>query len=177
LAPTPSSWACGSIDDWIALHNPGAPHQGLVQMLDCADSYQAPADDATLLPVIQEALQGNSQLAAAAKQVFTYFNHLWGARYASAYPGVFKAVTGRDDWQSLTRYRDWLVVTAAGGANMREGPSLDSPVMVAIKYGMQVKAVARQGEWVKAQPVGPGAVDPRFEGRIGYIHHSLLLAY
>ena len=172
-----SIWACGSIDDWIAVYNRGEKHKGLFHLLNCADSYKAPIDDVILLPFIQDALRGSNQLATVAKQVFTYYNHLWGARHEPAYPGVFKAVTGRDDWKSLTQYREWMVVIAAGGANMREGPSMDSPVFVAIKYGMQVKAVVRQGNWIKAQPVGPGAVDPRFERRMGYIHESLLMAY
>jgi uncharacterized protein YgiM (DUF1202 family) len=75
----------------------------------------------------------------------------------------------------LTDYQDWMVVTAVACANMREGPSLDSPVITGVKYGMQVKAVARHGEWIKARPVGPGSVDPRFERRTGYIHQSLLM--
>jgi hypothetical protein len=177
LSPLALIWACGSVDDWIAVYNGGEKYKGLFHMIDCADTYRAPADDVALLPVIQDALGSNKQAAAAAKQVFTYFNHLWGARHESAYAGVFKAVTGRDDWISLTDYQDWMVVTAAGGANLREGPSLDSPVITAVKFGMQVKALARQGEWIKARPVGPGAVDSRFEGKTGYIHESLLMAY
>jgi hypothetical protein len=169
--------ACGDVDDWIAVYNRGEKYKGLFHMLDCADSYKAPADDVALLPVIQDALKSNSQIAAAAKQVFTYFNHIWGARHEPAYTRVFKAVTGRDDWTSLTDYQDWMVVTAVAGANMREGPSLDSPVITGVKYGMQVKAVARHGEWIKARPVGPGSVDPRFERRTGYIHQSLLMTY
>lgn len=169
--------ACGSIDDWIAVYSRGEKHKALYHMLDCADSYRAPADDAALLPVIRDALGSRRQVAAVARQVFTYFNHLWGSRHDPAYAGVFRAVTGRDDWSSLADYQDWMVVTAASGANMRAGPSLDSPVIAAVKYGMQVKALARHGEWIQARPVGPGSMDPRFERKTGYIHESLLMAY
>jgi hypothetical protein len=177
LTPPVLIWACGSINDWIAVYSRGEKHKALHHLLDCADSYKAPVDDTALLPVIQEALGSRRQAAAVAKQVFGFFNHLWGARHEPAYAGVFKAVTGRDDWSSLTDYQDWMVVTAAGGANMRVGPSLDSPAITAVKFGMQVKALARQGEWIEARPVGPGAVDSRFDGKTGYIHESLLMAY
>ena len=60
---------------------------------------------------------------------------------------------------------------------MRDGASLDSRVITAVKYGMQVKAIAKQGKWIKARPVGPGSVDPRFERKVGYIHESLLMVY
>jgi len=173
----PPVLACGSIDDWIAVYSSGEQHKGLFHMLDCADSYRVPTNDIELLPVIQDALERDDQVAAVAKQVFRYFNHLWGARHEPAYAGVFRAATGRDDWSSLADYQDWMVVTAFSGANMRAGPSLESPVIAAVKYGMQVKALARQGEWIRARPVGPGSVDPRFRHKTGYIHESLLMAY
>jgi uncharacterized protein YgiM (DUF1202 family) len=70
-----------------------------------------------------------------------------------------------------------MVVTAVTGANMRGGPSLDSPVVTAVKHGMQVKLLSKQGDWIKVRPVGPGSVDLRFEPKTGYIHESLLEPY
>ena len=169
--------ACGSIDDWTSMYNRGEKHKALFYMIDCADNYRAPADDIALLPVIQDSLQNSRQVADMAKIVFRYYNHLWGARKEPGYSSVFKAVTGDDDFNNLTDYQDWMVVTPIGGANMREAPSLESRVITALKYGMPVKAGQKQGEWIKVRPVGPGSVDSRFEGKSGYIHESLLAAY
>jgi len=47
--------ACGDIDTWIVLYKDGQKHKALVHLLDCADSYRAPSDDISLLPVIKDA--------------------------------------------------------------------------------------------------------------------------
>jgi Bacterial SH3 domain len=177
FAPQTLILACGSIDDWIAVYERGEKHKALFHMLDCADNYSAPADDIALLPIIKDALGSTPKVAAAAIQVFMNFNHLWGARNEPDYVDVFKAITGRDDWNSLAEFHDWMVVTANSGANMREEASLDSAVITTVKYGMQAKAVSKQGEWIKVRPVGPGSSDPRFERKVGYIHESLLMPY
>ena len=177
LAPQSPVSACGTVDGWIVTYEHGEKHKALFHMLDCADSYQAPADDIALLPVIENALKSGSRVAEMAMQVFKSYNHLWGARNESAYIGVFKAITGSDDLKSFVKYQNWMVVTANSGANMRNRPSLDGMVVTAVKFGMQVRALSQHGEWIKVRPVGPGSVDPRFEGKEGYIHMSLLVPY
>ena len=170
-------WACGSIDTWISIYERGEKHKALFHLLDCADSYVAPPDDVALLPVIKDALGRDSKVASLAVQVFVNFNHLWGARQLPGYVDVLKAASGINGLESLSNYRDWMVVTTTGGANMREHPSLESRVVTSVKYGMQVKILSRQGDWIKVRPVGPGSVDPRFERQEGYIHESLLAPY
>ena len=170
-------WACGSINTWISVYERGEKHKALFHLLDCADSYVAPSDDVALLPVIKDALKSGSRTASLAAQVFVHFNHLWGARHEPAYADVFKSITGLNDLKNLTKFNDWMVVTANGGANMREHPSLDGRVVTSVKFGMQVKILSRQGVWIKVRPVGPGSVDPRFERKEGYIHESLLAPY
>ena len=177
LVPQSSVSACGTIDTWIAAYEHGEKHKALFQMLDCADSYKAPADDIALLPIIKDALRSSSQVVEMAIQVFKSYNYLWGARNESAYMGVFKAVTGEDNLKSFTKYHDWMIVTANSGANMRDHASLGGKVITAVKFGMQVRVFSRHGEWMKVRPVGPGSVDPRFEGKEGYVHKSLLIPY
>lgn len=177
FAPQTLLFACGSIDDWIAVYKRGEKHKALFHMMDCADNYRAPADDIVLLPIIKDALRDGPQMANTATQVFIHYNHLWGARNEPAYADVFQTITGLNDVRSLTNYHDWMVVTAMSGANIREGASLDSRVITAVKYGMQVKVVSKKGIWIKVRPVGPGSVDPRFERKRGYIHESLVEPY
>jgi len=177
LAPQSPVSACGTIDTWIAIYEHGEKHKALFHMLDCVDSYKAPIDDIAVLPIIKDALRSGSQVAEMAGQVFESYNHLWGARNEPTYTGVFKTVTGRSDPKSFAKYHDWMVVTAISGANMRNRASLDGKVITAVKFGMQVRVLSKQGEWIKVRPVGPGSVDPRFERKIGYIHESLLMPY
>jgi uncharacterized protein YgiM (DUF1202 family) len=110
-------------------------------------------------------------------QVFVNFNYLWGARHEPGYADVFKYITGLDGIKNLTIFNNWMVVTATGGANMREHPSRDGRVVTSVKFGMQVKVISRQGGWIKVRPAGPGSVDSRFERKEGYIHESLLMVY
>jgi hypothetical protein len=169
--------ACGTVDDWVAVYESGEKHKALFHLLDCADNYTAPSDDIALLPIIADALKSGPQVAKAATRVFVNFNHLWGARNEKGYDAVFKKITGHEGWKDFPDYRDWMVVTPAGGANMREGPSIRSPVITAVKYGMQVRVISSAGEWRKVRPVGPGSVDRRFERKVGYVHESLLAPY
>ena len=76
LVPQSSVSACGTIDTWIAAYEHGEKHKALFHMLDCADSYKAPADDIALLPIIKDALRSDSQVAEMAIQVFKSYNHL-----------------------------------------------------------------------------------------------------
>ena len=168
--------ACGTTDMWIAIYEHGEKHKALFHLLDCADSYKAPADDIALLPIIKNAIRSGSQVAEMATQVFKSYNHLWGARNDPAYVGVFKSITGGDDLKSFVKYRNWMVVTANSGANMRNRASLDGKVITTVKFGMQVRALSKHGKWIKVRPVGPGSIDPRFEGKEGFIHESLLMA-
>ncbi|KIX14704.1 SH3 domain-containing protein [Dethiosulfatarculus sandiegensis] len=169
--------ACGSLDMWADFYERGERHKALFHMLDCADSYKVPQDDLLLLPIIKDALQRDPEVAKLAEQVFENYNHLWGARLEPDYAIVLEKVSGESDYKKLDQYRDWYWVTAKNGANMRTSPSLQGRVVTAVKYGMQVKVISQKGEWIKARPVGPGAIDPRFENKSGYIHRSLVKKY
>lgn len=78
LVPQSSVSACGTIDTWITAYEHGEKHKALFHMLDCADSYKAPADDIALLPIIKDALRSSSQVVEMAIQVFKSYNYLWG---------------------------------------------------------------------------------------------------
>jgi uncharacterized protein YgiM (DUF1202 family) len=172
-----TSLACGTVRMWNAAYERGERHKALFHMMDCSDSYKVPEDDIALLPIIKDALGRGGEIAELASQVFKTYNHLWGSRQKPEYPGVLKAITGISDHKKLGRYRSWYYVTARNGANMRNRPSVDGAVVTAVKYGMQVQVTKRVGKWLQAKPVGPGAIDPRFERKWGYIHHSLLHPY
>lgn len=172
-----SAAACGTIRMWTAAYERGTRHKALFHMMDCADSYKAPGDDFALLPIINDGLGRGGEVAEMAKQVFKKYNHLWGARREPGYEAVLKAVTGISDYKKLGLYGSWYYVTARGGANMRNRPSLDGEIVTAVKYGMQMVVGKQMGEWLSAMPVGPGSIDPRFEHKEGYIHQSLLHPY
>jgi hypothetical protein len=169
--------ACGTIKMWSATYENGAHHKALFHMMDCADSYKAPSDDFVLLPIIKDALERDEKVSRQAVEVFKLYNHLWGAREDTEFAKVFKTVTGISDYKKVDKYDSWYIVTARNGANMRDKPSLGGKIITAVKYGMQVSVSQNKGEWMHAIPVGPGAIDPRFEGKKGYIHHSILHPY
>jgi hypothetical protein len=173
------SWAlaCGTIRMWTSAYERGARHKALFHMMDCADSYKAPVDDFSLLPIITDALGRGGEVAEMAKKVFKKFNHLWGARQEPGYAKALKAVTGISDYRKLRLYDSWYYVTARSGANMRNRPSLDGDIVTVVKFGMQVVAGKRVGQWLHAMPVGPGAIDHRFQHKEDYIHQSLLHPY
>ncbi len=169
--------ACGTVDGWIFSYRQGEKYKALFHMLDCSDSYQAPADDIALLPIVEDALNSSSKVAELGAAVFKHYNHLWGARQKAGYREVLYAVSGIKEPERLGRYRGWVIITARSGANMRAKPSLQGRVITSLKYGMQAQMISRHGEWVKLKAVGPGSVDPRFERKQGYVHESLLAPY
>jgi hypothetical protein len=175
--PAAAPLACGSIAFWAAKYESGDRHRALFHMLDCAASYKAAQDDIILLPVIDDALMRGKELAQMASQVFKTYNHLWGARKQPLYSRVFKAATGLAAPKKFYNYTNWYVVTAKSGANLRVMPSSAGEKLTAVKYSMQVKAIARQDQWVRVTPVGPAAFGRRFRGKTGYIHQSLLQPY
>lgn len=172
-----SALACGTVRGWIAGYQRGLHYKALFHMLDCSSSYQAPADDIALLPIIADALKRGPKVANMARRVFRTYNFLRGARNEKGYQDVVKAVAAGGNPVSLSRYQGWLVVTAKSGANLRDQPSLQGKVLASVIYGMQVRPLGIKGEWIEVMPVGPGSVDPQFEGVIGFIHQSLLKPY
>ena len=171
------SLACGTVDMWISVYEEGGRHKALFHMLDCADSYQAPEDDQKLLPVLLDAMGRHQDVAELACSVFKHFNCLYGARNSVGYQELLKQVADRTGPIDLAKFKDWLIVTANNGANVRKGPSTDTQVITAVKPGMQVRLLERSGQWMKIRPVGPGSIDPRFERKVGYVHESLLKPY
>jgi len=177
IVASSTAMACGSVSYWITSYQRGQHHRALFHMVDCASSYQAPADDIALLPVITDALKRGPKVADMARQVFRVYNCLYGARHHKGYQDVLKAVAQASRPVSLGRYRGWLVITAKSGANLRDKPSLEGKVLTAIIYGMQVLPLGRQGEWIQVAPVGPGSRDPQFESVTGFMHQSLCKPY
>jgi hypothetical protein len=169
--------ACGTVDGWAATYERGERHKALFYLIDCADSYQAPRDDLLLLPIVADALGRRSKVAEMGVQVFLHYNHLYGARRQPAYAGILARIKKMGTKVNPNQFKDWLVVTAKNGANMRAAPNTSAKVLTALKFGMQAKPLARQGDWVKVKPVGPGAVDPRFDRYTGWVHQSLLAPY
>ena len=169
--------ACGTVDGWISVYKQGEKHKALFHMLDCPDSYQAPEDDIALLAVVKDAIRSGSKIAEMGAAVFRYYNHLWGARHQPGYEEVLKLAAGMDSAKALSNYKNWMTVTARNGANVRAKPSLNGRVITAVKRGMQVQVLSKQGDWLEIRPVGPGSVDPRFERKQGYAHKSLLKPY
>jgi uncharacterized protein YgiM (DUF1202 family) len=127
--------------------------------------------------VIADALERGGKIAETARAVFVNFNCLYGARREPLYRRVREKIMAGGGEVNLSRYRRWRVVTAKGGANLRAKPSLKGAVLTAVKFGMQVEALGESGDWLEVKPVGPGAVDPRYERVRGYIHRSLLRRY
>lgn len=169
--------ACGTVRGWIYTYNQGEHHKALFHLFDCASSYRVPADDRALLPVIMDALGRGEKVAELAVAVFNHYNRLYGARHDQDYPALLQALRGRGADVSLNMYKDWMVVTPKSGANLRDAPGPQGRVLTSLIHGMQAKVLDRSGEWVKVKPVGPGAVDPRFERKTGYVHQSLLAPY
>ena len=169
--------ACGTVGMWISIYQQGERHKALFHMLDCADSYQAPRDDKLLLPVIADALERGDKVAELARAVFFNFNCLYGARREPLYCQVREKIMASGKKVNLAKFRHWWVVTAKSGANLRAKPSLDGAVLTAVKFGMQVEALGKNGDWLEVKPVGPGSVDPRYERVRGYVHRSLLRRY
>lgn len=169
--------ASGTIGGWAATYERGERHKALFYMIDCADSYKAPRDDLVLLPIVADALGRSPKVADMAVQVFLYYNQLYGARSQPAYAGMLARIKKTGAKVNPDQFKDWLVVTAKNGANMRAAPDTSAKVLTALKFGMQAKPLARQGDWVKVKPVGPGAVDPRFDRYVGWVHQSLLTPY
>jgi hypothetical protein len=172
-----SSLGAGTIDWWVAAYERGERHKALFHLMDCADNYQAPGDDLLLLPVIQDALGREAKVAELAVQVFLYYNQLYGARKSASYATLQASLAQRGVKVDLRRYEKWMVVIAERGANLRQSPSSQGKVLTALKTGMQALPLGESGSWVEVKPVGPGAVDPRFERVRGYVHASLLAPY
>ncbi len=173
----PRARACGSVGMWISIYRQGQRHKALFHMIDCADSYRAPRDDKLLLPVVADALKREARVAEMARAVFFTYNCLYGARRDPLYCQVREQIVAGGREVDLSRFRHWRVVTAKAGANLRARPSLQGAVLTAVKRGMQVEVLGRKGDWLEVRPVGPGAVDPRYQGVRGYIQRSLLGPY
>jgi hypothetical protein len=173
----PLAFACGGVDDWIRVYEDGDRHRALFHLLDCASSYRPLRDDAALLPVVADALERDRKVADLGMAVFRHFNCLYGARGLPTHGEVLAEFEARGGEVSLKRYRRWMVVTARSGAWMREGPSDGARGVATLPQGLTVRRLEERGEWVKVRPVGPSSVDPRFEGKEGFVYASLLAPY
>ncbi len=66
---------------------------------------------------------------------------------------------------SLTRKGSTTIVNAKKSANMRSGPSTDSPIIANVQRGVVLEKLDSQGDWQKLKHT---------QGTIGWMHKKLL---